>query len=66
MLAPKRSSCEPISSSIEPLKLSSATAVLIPIAMPTIKKIALPLRRFKLAKAIVLIRMKTPDPHPAI
>src|SRR5262249_53690303 len=57
MFAPKRSSCEPISFLIEPLRLSRATAVPMPILMPTTRKAALPLRRFRFANAIVLTLM---------
>src|SRR5258706_6237309 len=58
MFAPKRSNWDPISCLIELLKLNNATAVPIPMLMPMIRKRALPLRRFKLAKAIVLIRIR--------
>src|SRR5262249_18285470 len=55
MLAPNWSSCTPISSLIERLKLKSATAVPMPIAIPAIRKAAFPFRRLRFANAIVVI-----------
>ena len=42
---------------IERLKLNSATTVPMPMAIPATRKAALPFRRFKLANAMLLIRM---------
>src|SRR5215218_3184025 len=57
MLAPYWSSWSPISSLIERLSVSSATAVAMPIAMPATSSAARLLRRRRLAHAMVLMRI---------
>src|SRR5215207_724284 len=58
MLAPYWSSWSPISSPIERLSVSSATAVAMPIATPATSSAARLLRRRRLAQAMVLMRIR--------